>query len=53
MILYLAGQASEVKNMKFRKEYEHVLFSRFVYSKRNFASLIRRKQRELDKGKKK
>jgi hypothetical protein len=47
MILYLAGQASEVKDMVRKLEYEHVLFSRLVHSKRNLLWMKKRKEEEL------
>lgn len=48
MIIYLAGQAQEARKMKHREKYRHVLFSKAVYSKRNFRALKRRKLRELE-----
>jgi len=52
MILYLAGQASEVKDMERKLEYEHVLFSTMVHSKRNLLWMKERKTKELSKKKK-
>lgn len=46
MILYLAGQAQEVISMKYKNKYEHVLFSKFTYTKENFKNLCKRKRKE-------
>ena len=47
MIIYLAGASAGVRKMPHRKQYEHVLFSKALYVKRDFEWLKRRKEREL------
>ena len=47
MILYLAGLVQDVRKQKYRKEFEHALFSKAAYSKRNFRIMKKRKLREL------
>ena len=48
MIVYLAGQANCLDRLPKRHMYEHVLFSHFNHSKRNFRYITRRRRREMN-----
>ena len=44
MIIFMAGRGHGAAKMKHRAKYEHVLFSFFEYSTKNFKWLKRRKE---------
>jgi len=51
VIIYLAGISNNVRYMKNKRLYEHVLFSRFRFSHRNLRVLSKKRRREIERSK--
>lgn len=47
MIIYLAGQAQEARKLKNKHLFRHVLFSNYLFCKRNFRYLKKLKEKEI------